>query len=410
VIEGRAEMPAPVTEQLQEAERPTAQAPQDVLPRIREFAREELLPQQEHFDSFPDVPLPVHEAFHERGLGNWWLPESYGGMGLGLEDSVDMVSELAYGDAGVAFTMFISVLGTVGLQLYGSEEAKERYLTPMAQDGHFCATLASERAAGSELTKIATIAAPSGDGVVINGEKFFSTNSGFADFLVVFARSATNAGEHMAVVVPRENEGVRVAKRWEMIGIRSSGTYQVSFERCRASAQDVLNGPGLRILEIALNASRILIASTAVGVARRVRDVCMEYARRKRVGDRPLVNNAVFAAKLGQMEMDIDAMRHVCKGAAREFDSIMSQSDAADQFLRRGTLRSALTAKTFCGRTGWKIASLGSEMFGGLGYTREMVIDKLVRDVRHVSIIEGGDDVLRDLVFNRFVLPEDNRV
>lgn len=403
-------MPAQTTDQLQRTERPTAERPQDVLAEVRDFAREELLPRQEEFDSFPDLPLPVHEAFHARGLGNWWLPERHGGMGLGLEDSVDLVSELAYGDGGVAFTLFISILGTVAVTLYGSEEARERYLAPMARDGGFCATLASERAAGSELTKMATIATPAGDGVVINGEKFFSTNSDFADFLVVFARSATNPGEHMAAIVPRDSDGVRIVKRWEMVGLRSSGTYQVSFERCRASKQDVLNGPGLRILEVALNASRILIASAALGVARRVRDLCMEYARRKRIGDRPLTGNAVFAAKLGQMEMDIDAMRHVCRGAAREFDSIMSRDDAAEQFLRRGTLRSALTAKSFCGRTGWSIASLGSEMFGGLGYTREMVIDKLLRDVRHVSIIEGGDDVLRDLVFNRFVVPEDHRV
>jgi alkylation response protein AidB-like acyl-CoA dehydrogenase len=399
-----------MTEQVQEAERPATPGLEELLPRVRDFAREELLPHQEYFDSFPDTPLPVYEAFHDRGLGNWWLPERYGGMGLGLESSVDVVSELAYGDAGVAFTMFISILGTVGLLLYGSEEVKDRYLAPMAENGHFGATLASERAAGSELTKIATIAAPAGDDVVINGEKFFSTNSGFATFLVVIARSGRNPVEHMAVVVPRDTAGVRIVKRWEMIGLRSSGTYQVSFERCRASAQDVLNGPGLRILEIALNASRILIASTALGVSRRIRDVCMEYAGRKRVGDKPLATNSVFAAKLGQMEMDIDAMRHVCRGAAREFDEIMGGSDAAERFLQKGTLKSALTAKAFCGRTGWKIAGIGSEMFGGLGYTREMVIDKLVRDVRHVSIIEGGDDVLRDLVFNRFVVPEGNRV
>jgi alkylation response protein AidB-like acyl-CoA dehydrogenase len=399
-----------MSNQLQKAERPAADRRHEILARIRDFASAELLPQQEQFDSFPDLPLAVGDSFHEQGLGNWWIPERYGGMGLALKDSVDIVSELAYGDAGVAFTLFISILGTLGLSLYGTEEAKERYLTPMVEEAHCCATLGSERAAGSELTKIATTAAPSGGGLVINGEKFFSTNAGFANFLVVFARSATSAGEHTAAIIPRDADGVRIVKRWETIGLRSAGTYQVSFERCRASSQDVLNGPGLRILEIALNASRILIASTALGVARRVRDLSMEYAKRKRVGDKPLASNAVFAAKLGQIEMDIDAMRHVCRGAAHEFDAIMSQPDAADQFLRKGTLRSALVAKSFCGRTGWQIAALGSEMFGGLGYTRESVIDKLVRDVRHVSIIEGGDDVLRDLVFNRFVVPEDNRV
>jgi alkylation response protein AidB-like acyl-CoA dehydrogenase len=383
---------------------------QEILPRIRDFARQELLPQQAHLDSFPEVPMPLYEAFHALGVGNWWLPERYGGMGLGLEESVDVVSELAYGDAGMAFTLFISILGTTMVSLYGAEEIKERYLAPMAPNGGFCATLGSERAAGSELTKITTTAARAGDDVVINGEKFFSTNAGFASFHVVIARSAANPAEHMAVLVPGDNPGVRIVKRWEMIGLRSSGTYQVSFERCRASSQGVLHGPGLRLLEIALNASRILIASTALGVCRRVRDLCMEYARRKRLGDSSLINNAVFAAKLGQMEMDIDAMRHVCRGAAREFDAIMSQRDAAEQFLRKGTLKSALTAKVFCGQTGWKIAGVGSELFGGLGYTREMVIDKLVRDVRHVSIIEGGDDVLRDLVFNRYVVPETHRV
>jgi len=403
-------VPASMSDQLQEAERPAVAQSQATLARIRDFASAELLPHQEQFDSFPDVPLPVRNSFHEQGLDNWWIPERFGGMGLVLEDSVDVVSELAYGDAGVAFTLFISILGTVGLSLYGTEEAKERYLTPMVEEGHCCATLGSERAAGSELTKIATTATPSGDGFVINGEKFFSTNAGFANFLVVFARSATSTGDHTAAVVPRNADGVRIVKRWETIGLRSAGTYQVSFERCRASSQDMLNGPGLRILEIALNASRILIASTALGIARRVRDLSMEYAKRKRVGGKPLASNAVFAAKLGQMEMDIDAMRHVCRGAAREFDAIMSEPDAADQFLRKGTLRSAVAAKSFCGRTGWKIASLGSEMFGGIGYTRESIIDKLVRDVRHVSIIEGGDDVLRDLVFNRFVVPSDNRV
>jgi alkylation response protein AidB-like acyl-CoA dehydrogenase len=382
----------------------------DILPQIRDFARSKLLPQQAHFDSFPAVPLPEYGDLHALGLDNWWLPERYGGMGLGLEESVEIVSELAYGDAGVAFTLFISILGTTMVSLYGSEETKERYLAPMASNGHFCATLASERAAGSELAKTATTAAREGEKLVINGEKFFSTNAGFANFLVVVARSTGNPPEHIAALVPADSPGVRMAKRWEMNGLRSSGTYQVSLERCRASSQDVLNGPGLRLLEIALNASRTLIASTALGISRRVRDMCMEYARRKRLGTSMLVNNPVFAAKLGQMEMEIDAMRHVCLGAAREFDAIMARSDAGEVFLRKGTLKSALTAKVFCGQAGWRIAGLGSEMFGGLGYTREMAIDKLVRDVRHVSIIEGGDDVLRDLVYNRYVVPEDNRV
>jgi alkylation response protein AidB-like acyl-CoA dehydrogenase len=192
-------------------ERPASEPLAQILPRVRQFAREELLPQQAHLDSFPEVPLPLNRSFHELGVSGWWLPQRYGGMGLGLEESVDIVSELAYGDAGVAFTSFISILGTTMVSLYGSEELKERHLTPLARDGRFCATLASERAAGSELTKIATIAAREGDDVVLNGEKFFSTNAGFASFLVVIARSTGNPPEHIAMLVPADAPGVRIA-------------------------------------------------------------------------------------------------------------------------------------------------------------------------------------------------------
>ncbi len=107
--------------------------------------------------------MPLHDAFQDLGLSNWWLPERFGGIGVGMEESVDLVSELAYGDAGFAFTTFISIRGTTMLSLYGSEEVTERYLVPMAKNGSTCATVASERAAGSELTKIATTAARRGE-------------------------------------------------------------------------------------------------------------------------------------------------------------------------------------------------------------------------------------------------------
>lgn len=389
---------------------PVADRALEALPRVRELVRRELLGHETSLDALPSPPPPQLALLHEAGLANWWLPERFGGRGLGVEDSVDIVSELAYGDAGVAFGAFISILGTLGVQLYGGEDLAERYLVPLATGGGCSAALASERGAGSDLARITTTAAQAGDDVIINGEKLFATNAAFARFLVVFARSAADPERHLAVVVPGDAPGVAVTKRWETVGLRSSGTYQVALQRCRVPADGILDGPGLRILEVGLNASRILIAATALGVGRRIRDECMDYARRKRLGSGPLADNAVFAAKLGQMEMDLDAMRHVCRSAARELDALLRRGDAGEALLRAGSLRSALTAKSFCGQTGWKVASVASEMFGGLGYTRELVIDKLVRDIRYVSIVEGGDDVLRDLVYNRFVVARANRV
>ncbi|WP_433655226.1 acyl-CoA dehydrogenase family protein [Nocardia sp. CA-128927] len=374
---------------------------------VRRFVKEELGGEQ--MDVLADKPLELYEKFRDTGLANWWLPTEFGGRGLSLEDSVELVNEIAYGDAGVAFTLFISILGTSMVQLYGSDELKARYLEPMAARGSFCATLGSERNAGSELSKIETVVAREGDQLVITGEKFFSTNSDFADFLIVVARASDDPEVYHAVLVPRGTPGVQIVKRWDVIGLRTSYTYQVKLDQCRVPAANQLLGSGLRLLEIGLNASRILIAATAIGIARRIRDHCMVYAKNKPLRESTLLDSPVFAQRLGQMEMQIDVMKSHCLRAARDYDKIIAEPEAAAVFARQGTLKSAVTAKMFCGQAGWDVASVGSEMFGGLGYTNELPIGKLLRDMRYVSIVEGGDDVLRDLIFSRYVIPVPRR-
>jgi alkylation response protein AidB-like acyl-CoA dehydrogenase len=376
---------------------------------VQAFVRRELLGNERQLDSLAEAPLPLYRRFADTGLMNWWLPKQYGGLGLPLEEGVRIAAALAYGDAGVAFTLFIPVLATSMVTWYGTDELKERYLGRLAAENGFAATLGSEHAAGSELARIGTTVRRDGDWLVLDGAKAFSTNTDFAQFLVVIARSADDPDEYTAVVVPRETPGVTVEKRWDVIGLRSSATYQVALSGCRVPAENALRGHGLRLLEIGLNASRILIAATGLGIARRIRDVAMEYARTKPIKGAALTANAVFAGQLGQFEMQIDVMANQCLAAAREYDDIAARPDAAEEFLRQGSLKSALTAKMFCGQAGWQIAAAASEMFGGLGYTHEAIIGKLLRDMRYVSIVEGGDDVLRDLLYHRHVVPVSKR-
>ncbi|MFC7994242.1 acyl-CoA dehydrogenase family protein [Streptomyces pilosus] len=376
---------------------------------IRQFVKDELGDGSTRLDVLSEKPQQLYEAFRATGHANWWLPEEYGGSGFSLEDGVEIVNEIAYGDAGVAFTLLVSILGSSVVQLYGSDELKARYLAPMAAGGTFCAALGSEREAGSELNRIGTVAERSGSELVLTGEKFFATNADFADFLLVIARAADDPDEYLAIVVPRDAPGIEIVKRWDVIGLRASHTYAVTLDNCRVPAANQLSGSGLRLLETGLNASRVLIAATAIGIARRIRDHCMTYAKEKRFRGGSLLESPVLAQKLGQMEMQIDVMKSHCRKAAREYDDIMAGPDAAKVFSRKGTLKSALTAKIFCGQTGWSIASAGSEMFGGLGYTDELPIGKLLRDMRYVSIVEGGDDVLRELLFSRYVVPVSRR-
>lgn len=379
------------------------------LRAVKRFVRDELIGREHELDSLAEMPLPVYARFAETGLMNWWLPKEHGGLGFGLEESVRIVNALSYGDAGVAFTLFLPVLTTSMVTLYGGAEVRERYLDPLGAGKGFAATLGSEHAAGSELVRITTTARRDGAELVLDGEKAYSTNTDFAQFLVVIARAAETPDDYLAVVVPRDTAGIEVRKRWDVVGLRSSGTYEVALGGVRVPATNALPGNGLRLLEVGLNASRILIATTALGVARRARDLCMDYARTKQVKGAPLVSNAVFASRLGQMEMLIDVMTNQCLAAAREYDAIAARPDAAEEFLRQGTMKAAMTTKMFCGQAGWQIVSTASEMFGGVGYTRETLVQKLLRDVRYVSIVEGGDDVLRDLLFARHVVPVSRR-
>ncbi len=373
-----------------------------VVDEVRAFVKESLLGKDDYFDSLPEPPTPAQRAFQDRGLANWWLPRAYGGRGLGLEESVDVVAELAYGDAGTAFSLFISIIGTSTLQLFGSEAQRKRFLTPMAETGGFSAALGTERV---ELLDIETTAVRAGEGYVLKGHKLFSTNAAQASFRLVLARCPGEDVELRAFVVPDRTPGLRIEKRWRMSGVRGSATYEVMLDGCVVPLELCLEGNGLRILEVGLNPSRVLIAATAIGICRRLRDLCLQFGAQKKLKGDTLLGNAVYAGRLAQIDAEIDAMHSVCKTAAREYDAMMARPDAADQLMRCGVLNSVMVAKLICGQLGWAAASRASEMFGGMGYTHDLPVAKLLRDIRYVAIIEGGDDALRDLLFNRYVLP-----
>ena len=132
---------------------------------VQRFVRDELIGREQELDSLAEMPLPVYARFAaDTGLMNWWLPKEQGGLGFGLEEGVRIVNALSYGDAGVAFTLFIPVLTTSMVSLYGSEEVKERYLAGLVAGKGFAATLGSEHEAGSELARITTTARRDGVG------------------------------------------------------------------------------------------------------------------------------------------------------------------------------------------------------------------------------------------------------
>lgn len=378
--------------------------PHPLSQRFKAFVREHLLGREAWLDGSPPHPLEPIVELGKQGVLHWWVPESHGGLGLSVRDSIDLVEILAYGDAGIANGLAGRCLAAAALRVYGSDAQQRNFLAPSATDPTFFGALsASEEKAGSELLNTETTARKSGGDYVLNGVKFVSTGAALATFTIVLA--GVDDGDFRAFIVPMDAKGVRVVKRWRMEGLRSYVYSQIAFEDCRIPASNLLRGHGVRVVEAVTSAMRPQLAATAVGIGMRVRDLCLDYAASKKIKGRPLAENDVFAAKMGQMEGELCVMQAACRKAGSEFDDIMRGNDPEQHFHRHGGTKSAIVAKLLCGQLGWKIVSVGSELFGGLGYTQEHLICKLVRDMRHVSILEAGDDVIRALLYGRYCTP-----
>jgi len=342
---------------------------------------------------------PLWAEFRAAGLPNWWLPARFEGPGVSLLDSVG----LAYHDPGFAFTAFLPVLGSRMLELYGDPALADEHLSKMTAAGSFTAALGSEAVAGSELTRTATTFRREAGTLVLNGEKAFSTNLAFAPFVLVLARNEQDERDFSVILVEAGTPGYEVGHRWQMSGLQGTGTYAARFTDCAVPERNELRGNGIRVLEVGLNASRILMASISIGIARRVRDLSMDYAATKSLEDRPLQHNAVFQSRMGQLEMEIEVLKSVCRRAAADYDAVYTDPDPSATFYKQGVVKSAIAAKMHCGQAGWRIVSQASEGFGGLGYTEHHPIQRLMRDMRHISIVECGDDVLRGLTYARYV-------
>ncbi len=369
---------------------------------IDAFIAENMMGESPSLSSDPSLPSPVFEWFCRGGLCNWWIGQEFGGRGFSLKDSVQVIAKLAYAECGIASAALTAILSSRLLEIFGTKQQQQNFLVPLVKTGGFSALAASEIGCGSELLGMSTVCTPSGTKCVLNGRKAFSTSSAFADFVVVVAKLPDDEG-FTAVIVPKGTPGMIFEKRWNLIGLKSCNVYGIQFVNCEVPVENMIEGNGLRVLEVALNASRILIAATGIGMGRRIRDLALDYGKNKILKGSVMLENPVFAAKLGQMEMEIETMNTMCRVAAEDYDTMFAAPNAKELFVRTGIVKSAIVAKLLCGQMAWHIASTGSEMFGGTGYSNESLMFRLMSDIRHISIVEGGEDVARDILYGRYV-------
>jgi len=358
----------------------------DFCATIGSIARERIAPRSAEIDERAEYPWDVRKLLSEQDVLALPFPVEYGGTGTGVLMLNMAVEEIAKVDASCALILMVQELGTLPIQLFGSDELKERLL-PRCATGEISPAFAlSEPEAGSDPAGMRTTAVKDGDEWVINGTKNWITNLGIADFYVTFAVTDRESRRLTAFVVESDRPGFSVGKLEHKLGIRASPTGQPIFEDVRVPHANVIGkvGKGLSVALGTLERTRLGAAAQAVGIAQGATDYAVAYARERKQFGRPINEFQGISFKLADMETRTAAARELLYKACA----------MADQ---RHPLRAkyASMAKVFCSDTAMAVTVEAVQVLGGYGYVKEYPVERMMRDAKITQIYEGTNEIQR---------------
>jgi acyl-CoA dehydrogenase len=360
---------------------------------LRAFARDRIAPLASSADREASTPLDLCREFWGSGWLERFLPRKSGEREPYLVDGCIMAEELAYGCAGIASVITLPIFLNRLVLEYLDGERRRDFRERLLRDPFITSFAASEHDAGSDLLSLSATAAPRGSGYVLNGHKAFSSNLRHARYAIVVARTAGEgnrfAGAFSWFLVPMDLPGVRVGRRWETLGLRAMdlSSLELSDVEIESGYRLGAEGRGLAMMGEHLAQSRTGIAAIGVGIARRARDEVLSYGLRRRVGRKRLTQLQDYRFRIVEMEADIASARALVWLSAAKYDAVGRHP------------RESSLAKLVSAETAMQVTVMASLMLGSVGYTTERAIEKLLRDARHVGIVEGPDPVQKELVY-----------
>lgn len=361
----------------------------------RDFARNEIAPNAEHYDRTHEYPWPIVRKAQELGLTSMSIPEEYGGLGFSLFEECLVAEELAWGCSGISTAIGVNSLGMLPILIAGTDEQKQTYGGRMA-DGELCAYCVTEPEAGSDVAGIKTTAVRQGDHYLLNGGKTFITGATNANFYTVLAYTAPESREDMKrryngmsfFVVHRDWEGVSVGKPFHKMGQHASDTAEVIFDNVKVPAANRLGeeGQGFLITMQVFDRSRPSVAAGAVGVAQRALDEAIRYAKERTTMGKPIWQHQVIGHMIADMAIQVEAARML----------VWKSAWAVDCGERNTT--TAAFAKAYAADMAMKVTTDAVQVFGGYGYMAEYPVEKLMRDIKIYQIYEGTSQIQRNII------------
>jgi alkylation response protein AidB-like acyl-CoA dehydrogenase len=361
----------------------------DFCATIGQIAREKIAPRSAEIDEKAEYPWDIRKLLGEQDILGLPFPTEYGGTGTGTLMLNMAVEEIAKVDAACALILMVQELGTLPIQLFGSDELKGRFLPGCASGEHSPAFALSEPEAGSDPAGMQTSAVLDGDEWVINGTKNWISNLGIADFYITFAVTDRETRRLTAFVVEADRPGFSVGKLEHKLGIRASPTGQPIYQDVRVPQANVIGevGKGLSVALGTLERTRLGAAAQAVGIAQGATDYAVAYARERRQFGKSINEFQGIAFKLADMEIQTAAARELLYKACA----------MADQGHPERAKYSSM-AKVFCSDTAMAVTVEAVQVLGGYGYVKEYPVERMMRDAKITQIYEGTNEIQRLVV------------
>ncbi len=371
-----------------------------LLDSVRRFVREVLVPAEHRLEEEDRIPPEIVRGMADLGLFGIAIPEEFGGLGLTMEEEVEVVIELC--KTSPVFRSFIGTtvgIGSQGIVLDGTPQQKQQYLPAMARGELVASFCLTEPESGSDAASLRTTATRDGDHYIIHGTKRYITNAPHAGAFTLMARtdpSNKGAGGVSAFIVDAKTPGITIGKADRKMGQHGSHTSDVIFDGCRVPAENLIGlkeGQGFKTAMKVLDKGRIHIAAVCVGVAERMLADALKYAMDRKQFGQPIAEFQLVQAMLADSRTEIYAARAMVLDAARRRDAGQRVSTEASCC--------KLFASEMCGR----VADRAVQILGGAGYMAEYGIERFYRDVRLFRLYEGTTQI-QQLIIARDMIRE----
>ena len=357
----------------------------------RDFAKGEIAPTVIERDKEAKFPTEIVQKLGELGFMGMMVDPKYDGAGMDTVSYVLAMIEISKVDASVGVIMSVNnSLVTFGLEKYGSEFLKEKYLKPLARGEKLGAFALSEPEAGSDATHQQTSAYKEGDYWILNGMKNWITNGQSADYYIVIAQTDKEKRHKgiTAFVVEKGWEGFDHGVKEDKLGIRSSDTCSLTFTNCKVPEENVIweVGKGFNFAMNTLNGGRYGIASQAVGIATGAFEAAMKYAQERKAFGTEIFNHQSIQFKLADMATKAEAAKLLTLQAA-------GLKDAGKDYIMHASM-----AKLFASEVAVDNAREAVQILGGYGYVREYEVERMFRDSKITEIYEGTSEIQRLII------------